>query len=444
MFLGSIPTELRSIIAEHIATWQPADLYVGCSGNFTIERAAWDASTGLRLHSNDVSIYSCALGSYFAGEPVRVGLRESSLDRLDWLVPYLDDGAGTIATMMLATRFLDTVDRADHPYFGRMLAGWRDQFPTLHAKTRAKVEALTLRLASFHAEDVRTWLNRVPEDATIATFPPFLKGGYTKMFAALADHLEWSEPVFDEMDDDAVEALIDDVTSRARWVVALPNPHPRLDEEKRAVVQTSVRNVPVYVYSSEGRHRIAKPRQKLAPVLTPRLGRGDQVGERLAIAPLPAQQFSALRSQYLARGIAPGTPHSSFGVLVDGVLIGAFAINPPRFNPDEVYLMSDFAVAPSDYKNLAKLVLVAATSEEGRAVMERSLNRRLRRVMTTAFSNRPVSMKYRGLFQLDKRADATDGVHKFMLNYSSALGRWTLADGFALWRERWAQTVPTA
>ncbi|MGC5412589.1 hypothetical protein ACPXCX_54415, partial [Streptomyces sp. DT225] len=38
MFHGSIPAPLRSIIYEHAGTWPESDIYVGCSGNMTIER----------------------------------------------------------------------------------------------------------------------------------------------------------------------------------------------------------------------------------------------------------------------------------------------------------------------------------------------------------------------------------------------------------------------
>lgn len=441
MFIGSIPAELRSIVAEHIATWQPTDLYVGCSGNFTIERAAHDVNPAIRLHGNDVSIYTCALGAYLSGKPVKLGVNPDSMDQLGWFAPYFDGGSGSIAALMLATRFLEAVDRADNPYFARMLDGYQTQFPQLHAATKAKIDAITTRLESFHPQDVRAWLrDRVPVDAAVMSFPPFYKAGYTKLYAALDEHLTWPTPSFDEMDRDDVLTLIDDYTTRRQWMLGLPEPFEALEEFKTGVVQTSIRNIPIYVYSSEGRRRVARARQLAAPVFAPRLARSDELGGRLALAPLSAQQFTALRAQYLSRKIAPGGAALAVGVLVDGKLVGCFAANRPSFDPASVYLLSDFPVAPTNYKNLAKLVLVAAMSTEARLLMERSMSRRLRHVSTTAFTDRPASMKYRGLLKLDARKDATDGVHRYMINYSADLGRWTLAEGFQMWRDRWGQT----
>ena len=67
MFQGTIPPPLRAIVHEHAATWPAdSDVYIGCSGNLSIERTL--APLGRRLHSNDVNPYSCALGWYFAGQ----------------------------------------------------------------------------------------------------------------------------------------------------------------------------------------------------------------------------------------------------------------------------------------------------------------------------------------------------------------------------------------
>ena len=78
MFHGSIPADLRSIIYEHAGTWPDGqDLYVGCSGNFTIERVL-HARPGERrvIHGNDIQAYSSALGWWLAGQPLSYTLRE--------------------------------------------------------------------------------------------------------------------------------------------------------------------------------------------------------------------------------------------------------------------------------------------------------------------------------------------------------------------------------
>src|SRR5260370_8617875 len=135
MFVGAINTDLRSIIAALAPAWKGLAVHVGCSGNFTIERIL--GSLGLlELHSNDVSLYSCSIGHYLAGEPFYVTVKD---DRLAWLEPFLAPGIPTITTLLLCTTMLQYWDR-DNPYHRRMFGAYKTRFADLHAKTLAKLE----------------------------------------------------------------------------------------------------------------------------------------------------------------------------------------------------------------------------------------------------------------------------------------------------------------
>jgi len=171
----------------------------------------------------------------------------------------------------------------------------------------------------------------------------------------------------------------------------------------RGQVQTANRGVPINVYSSVPRARIVRPNQRLEPVKSPRLVPGRRLGETLSLARLTMKQFATLRSQYMNRNIRPGTPTRALAVLVDGVVLGAFAFSTPKYDPHNVYLLSDFPVAPTSYGRLSKLVLYAALSTEAQFLAQRAMNTRLTRLNTTAFTQRRVSMKHRGLLRLNSR-----------------------------------------
>ena len=38
MFYGSVPAEAQAIMNKIVKTWEVSDVYVGCSGNFTLVR----------------------------------------------------------------------------------------------------------------------------------------------------------------------------------------------------------------------------------------------------------------------------------------------------------------------------------------------------------------------------------------------------------------------
>ena len=65
MFIGSINRYMRVVLESAASQWRGQDIYVACSGNFTVERILSRCGVG-RIFSNDVSIYSCALGWHLA------------------------------------------------------------------------------------------------------------------------------------------------------------------------------------------------------------------------------------------------------------------------------------------------------------------------------------------------------------------------------------------
>ncbi|QHC24901.1 GNAT-like putative antirestriction protein [Streptomyces sp. GS7] len=199
-----------------------------------------------------------------------------------------------------------------------------------------------------------------------------------------------------------------------------------------------------YVYASEAPTQIVAPHQPIEPVRAPRLRAGEELGGLLRLSMLKPGQFNAIRSRYLNPRIAPGAANLAVAVK-DGVgrIPGVFAMPPSSYTPDEAYLLSDFAVAPTDYPRLSKLIVLAATSAETQLLCQRAFSRRVRALSTTAFSNNPVSMKYRGLLRLTKRGPSNEDGWKFQLQYQGAVGGHTLDEALQTWAKRWGARATT-
>ncbi len=444
---------MQSILAEHVGGWDCADLYVGCSGNFTVERALHGLGDW-RFHGNDVTLYTSAIGAYLAGKPLALALNPEYEADYGWLAPYLGEPADTLATCLLSSRLVEGLDK-DNAYYDRWRAAYRDQWPALHAKTVERVQACPLRLASYAAEDVATWLERVPAAAGVICYPPFYAGDYTAMYANLERLLLWEKPAYGELNDERRLALFRRIADRRWWLFGSHLPLPEYAPYLRGMTKTTNRGLPIYVYACGGPTRITSPRQEIEPVTTARLAPGQTIGDTMSLAILSTGQFQALRSQYMNENIIPGQATLAVGVLVDGYLVGVYAFSaaPTLVQWDShiegptLYLLSDFSVAPTDYPRLSKLVLYAALSQESRLLAERTAHRRVRALVTTAFSKNPVSMKYRGLFDLLTRKEnkgegkGDDPGHRYYaqgytLNYGQRLGDWTLAEGLAVWQRR--------
>jgi len=171
-----------------------------------------------------------------------------------------------------------------------------------------------------------------------------------------------------------------------------------------------------------------------------RLSPGDELEGEPHLIQLREPQFNALRSQYLNPKIVVGGVQLSLGIMVGDRLVGVVALSLGQSNRaakgvdlPAIYLMSDFPVAPTDYPRLSRLIVMAALSKEVRQMAERLSNGRIRSIVTTAFSSKPVSMKYRGLLDLTSRKEEGSG---FALNYGGPAGQWTLAEAYEQWRSK--------
>jgi hypothetical protein len=429
------------MIFETSRDWDAEQAYIACCGNFTIERTL--APRKWALHSNDVSMYTTALGWWLTGQPVPVRVSEDYAEELAWLAPYLDDGIGTVATIMLGTRWFGSIGRTG-PWHTRVVRSHREQMARMHAETVAKLRKAPLKLASYSAMDVREFLDQVvPPQAPLLSFPPFYAGGYESLYKPLERVLTWPAPAYTVLTDEDIASVTTAMTDRPTWMIGINKEIEALSEYKRGVVQPTPRAAKFYVYASKARSRIVAPRQRTEPVSNPRLVPGLTIGDRLALAYLTPGQFNALRAQYLNPRIAPGGAMAAIAVLCDGLLIGAYGVEPHHFIPDGCYLQSDFAVAPTDYPRLSRLVLLAATSKESQRLAQRALNRRVTFATTTAFTDKPVSMKYRGLFDLHQRKDSVDPNFKYQLQYGRSIGTHTLEEALSLWKKKHLSTAST-
>jgi hypothetical protein len=421
VFIGSINRHMRSVLETAAAGWKGQPVYVACSGNFTVERILARCGVG-PIHSNDVSIYSCALGWYLAGKPVRYELRS---DEFDWLRGSLEPGAATVATLLLVGQMLTAGQGT--AYAARIVDGYRRRWPELHAATVARVTkaAQGLAIANYYAGDCRDFLAQADPGGVCVTFPPTYRGGYERLYKRLESLFEWPKPEYAMFGPEDVEPFSRTVRSFRHWMISSDLPHPEMVANHVATVQTSLRSKPVFMYSDSAPPRVAAARQSIGK--NPWAPHTGPISEPPQVVRIDAPTMNAIRSLYLNPGITVCDAPRNYAVLSGGKLVGAFAVMLPRGHlPCDIYLLSDFPVRPNPHRRLSKLVLACAVGREVRDDLEQWLCSRIRTVGTTAFTDKPVSMKYRGLFEVHNRSEGK-------VNYLGPAGRWTLAEGYAWW-----------
>lgn len=426
MFIGSIQAPIRSVVGEVSKLWRGRPVYVGCSGNFTIESIL--ADTGIsEIHGNDVSMYTCAIGAFLAGG--KLDLTVKSPDHA-FLNQYIGTGLDVAVTMVLALEYLPfSLKKAD--YYQRIWKAALARWPEMHAKTRQRIAKMaeTVKLAGFWPGDVVEFMRASPRDAAVIAFPPTYKNGYERMYKPLAAVFSWQEPKYACFDDDRMAELIRIMRERQDWLISWDREIPELHDELVAVCQSTLRSHPVNVYASRGCHRLAMPRQTLEPLNIPRLT--DDLSGEITLADITGGQLNWLRSQYLGKNIMPASAQQRFAVLIGGRIAGAIAVSRSQSGGDwcDAYMLSDFAVSPTAFPRLSKLISAVATSREMQDLLTQRYATVIRKLGTTAFTTRAVSMKYRGVFELHSRKEGR-------LNYVAEMGRQTLSEVFEAWKSK--------
>ena len=422
MFIGSINRHMRCVLEQAAVAWRGLPVYVACSGNFTVERIL--AKAGVHeIHSNDVSIYSCALGWHLAGEVVQYRIADPEFT---WLEDYLQPGIPTIATLLLTGEMLKV--GGENAYAQRIRNEYRRTWPELHKTSVARItKALSaFKVASYFAGDCRRFLAEVdPRGAVCVSFPPTYEGGYERLYKKLEAIFDWPRAAYELFSPEDFDQFSQTVRSFKHWMISSDQPQVELAHQHVATVQTSLLSKPVFMYADKAPHRLATAAQNLGR--NPWAPRNDQVVEPIQVVKIEGKVMNSIRSMYLNPKIMPAMPTRCYAVLSDKRIIGAFGVSLPNGPlPCDIYLMADFAVRPSPHKRLSKLILACLMSTQVQTDLEQWLCSRIKVIGTTAFTDKPMSMKYRGMFDVHSRAEGR-------VNYLGKAGRWSLAEGFQWW-----------
>lgn len=436
MFIGSINPDTRTLIQSLIPEFEGLPVYVGCSGNFTVERLL--AQKGITdVTSNDVSLYSSAVASYILNRKLRIEIKSAEYE---WLRQYLGDGLGQIATLLLCTEYFKFVDR-DSPYYKRQAGAYRTQFAKLHAKTaeRLKVRLEGMRLREYVCGDVLKFVKAIPEESVFLSFPPTYEGGYEKLYKKIEEVFDWDAPKYEVFSDESFRTLKAEAKMKRKWVYMRDKYDENAEDEDEYLIaefQPASTSRTIYVYSNMNKQRrVTKPQKIFAPVMIERVT-GELTGN-LKLVRLKLEQLNTLRSEYMSRTIDfPAVADVVIGICDGEKLFGVLGfkkISAYYHEFADAYMVADFSISPTIYKRLSKLVLCVAMSTDVREILEAEFQYPVKKIFTTVFTQKAVSMKYRGLFELfNKKADGR------ALNYVANTGRWTMKEAYEHWRSKYA------
>ncbi len=433
MFTGAINGPIRQFLASAPEAFSGRNVVVGCSGNFTAEAVISATGKPRSIHSNDVSLYSCAAGAYLSGRPFRLEVKEEAFD---WIAPHLKSGAGQIASLLVLLAALP-FEKRKNPHQERIWGHYRDQFDRLVAGSIERIAKVQARVDDFFPGDVFEHFRRYESDpdAVFCCYAPTYKGGYERLYKRIQEIFAWDAPRYPLMDDDRRGELLAWMRERPYlWLDdrILPGMTPVLQ-------QKSGLNHAVYLYSNVVT-RTAVLRDKARGPLPklPIAGCDFEIrtDSEVILVPMKTADLAAVKDAYLGKNILFCSGMWAYSVRIDGKVVGFMEFSRDKFGGNGLYMLADLAVPHTRYKKLSKLIVMLAVSGQTRKSLERVKESRISSLSTTAFTEKPVSMKYRGVLELVKRGQGKDG--KKFLNYEGTFNTLTWKETLREWLTRHA------
>jgi hypothetical protein len=430
-FVGSINAETRRWLGNQGQALNGRKIYVGCSGNFSVEQILSRYAPKAKMWGNDVSLYSSALGAYLSGQPFEMSVREEALQ---WLEPYLANEEAKTASIMVLLEALK-YEKANNIFKARHWGHYLNNFEGFHQATIAKLRERKkeIRLEAYTSKDIFDLLDEIPQDAVAVAFLPTYAGGYERMFKRLEEIFDWDRPSYGLIDAERKAAILEKMKVRDylylddRVVESLP----------LVAVVRKARMKPVYVYSNMEalRRGVLKQQRHAEFVPFTRLSDEDVItkSSRLTLVPTTNRVVNYYRDVYLSKGVGiPADGEVPLVAAVDGRVFG-FLIYSRMQGGGDVYLLADFVINSERYKRLAKLLLLVTQAQEVRRLLEEKFLLEISKCRTMVFTDKPVSMKYRGLYKLARRDPGK-------LVYETEMGILNLKEVIPLWLKKYEKS----
>lgn len=397
-----------------------------------VERALAQRFPGIKIASNDVSLLSCALGALLTGAafPLTFTGRLAFMEDALAGKPFV----ARVAAVQVALEL--SAYRRDNDWAKAHFAYYREAFPVVLDAAIKNVEKIVAEtpISSFFAGDFRHHAERaIADGGGIAAFPPTYKAGYEKLYQFVDENTEWQRPEYRVWDPSDFGAWLGCI-ARAGAPYAILSDHVPDGHEPKSVYRRAVGR-PVFVFTSFGTTSVRRVQAPAAPfkyvAIDPdALHRDSTVDVRSATS----KQMRFLKDVYLAKSIVPVDGDDNFLVFIDGALAGGmiYKSKPLLRKVGEWFVLLDFSTTRA--RKVSKLIAMIAAN---RCVVHRVEVRhvwRIDAVLTAVFTDKPISMKYRGIYDLVHRDDG-------FLTYASKVREQTIAETYREWWDRFARNA---
>lgn len=435
MFVGGLPKDVLRQVARVLPLAELPLIYVCCSGSFRLEQLCQQVGATGRIVGNDVSLITVAIGTLRAtGKTIPFTFKDDFAFAGELAK---DDDLAKVAALLVIGQMSKYTGK--NPHGVAHLAHYREHFGDYMDRAKERLAALleTFRLDHFEARDfVAHAAEGVAKKAAILAFPPTYRGGYERLYRIYERAVDWTPPEYDVWDPDGL----------AEWVRGLEASGATFcvgtDRELEgcrhvAMFEQLGRKKPLYLFAAKGsaysrqEFKIQKFRYRS---IEPDKVRPDS---RLKMVPATVEQMNFLKERYLQKGIRHTPGKWNYLVFVDDMLVGGIVYTWQ----ETINVHADFCL--SRERRLSKLVALVATSRDIVGQFEKKMLVRFPFIETTVWTEKAMSMKYRGVYTLfGRREPNAQTAGKRRLIYHSVIRPESPQELFYEWYRKYASQDP--
>lgn len=431
MFTGTTPPEVRLLLQDLMKGVKGKDVFIGCSGNYTTDKIM--SAMGYNVHSNDVSLYSKLIADLLLETDTDVECVNPELRNV--FDTWEEGKYKKLVQVMFAMKVAQFHQRKNN-YQEEMFNAFIEQSKTYYRNTVTKLEkgAFDFTISSFYYGDFLDFLKMKKGKGIGISFPPTYRGGYEKLFSYVNESFKYDHAFYNEFDPKNGEIVFGELLDGDENIIYSDRYFGSLERFLVGKIRLGVNKNPLFVYSSIGldkhyyieRDKFAKASHiQILPV-----GYQFTIDTVITVRPCSVNDINYYKAFYMANKVNY-TTGGDFGLvfMADDKAFGFTSFSKQFSTLSQIFMQSDFVVN-SETQRLSKLLIMLVKSHDVRKLIARKMYNYYDGVKTTVYTNSPVSMKYRGVFNLERRDEGK-------LMYSADFTENSLNELYSLWIKKY-------
>ncbi len=444
MFKGTIKDGSRKILLDFIksnshftkvANW--------CAGNFTIPiLIAKNSDIVKEISCNDASIYTNAIGHFLSDQDFDFKL----LGAFEFLNAEIETLLDKTASVLLLQDYANYLGKNDYNKRMRnyIIADYKKLLDMKKARLVESKEFIVSKgiKINYWGWDVVDFVKTLDKDSVFISFPPFFKGDYEKQYKFIEETIDSTvlKPSYRMFDGDSLKAMVKTLQDNGNKFLIATNKYELFCEDPAIECigynYFSKTEMVYFITNIWDEVKLVRMTDKVLKNYDVELIKEEDIDKitiksKLEIKEIPLDLLDNIRRTRISSKVKKlSAPIFKCWVWIDGKLAGIFGVDVwgVKGDPFTAYMLSDLPVV--NHRDIAKLIWGLATTKEVQKVLRERYFFAITSILTTAFTDRPQSMKYRNFWKVQKRGE-TDG--KKYINYEAVMGSMTSRQVFQKW-----------